>query len=94
MGSTQFWKRIEKSLPVLPSPALKIRTSDECAVPYLALLNFDTLFLALSVLAPSTIIGRDLCSIISQLQKNYAIFFKKSEATPQHEVYFGKHLVW
>ena len=59
---------IEKYIPVFPNPALKFFSNDECAIPQFALLNFDTLFLALSVLAASTTGGRDLCKIMTQLQ--------------------------
>ena len=68
MGSMGARTEIQQYLPVFPSPALKVRSSDECAIPYLALLNFDTVILALSVLAASTIVRRDLCRINSQLQ--------------------------
>ena len=60
--------RIEEYLPVFPSPALKVRSGDECAIPYLALLNFDILILTLSVLAASAIVRRDLCRMNPQLE--------------------------
>lgn len=53
---------------MLPSPALPVGTSDVSAIPNLALLNFDTLSLALGVLATCTIIRRDLYEIYSQLK--------------------------
>lgn len=59
--------KIKRYLPVFPSPALPVRSSDERAKTQLALLDFDTLFLALSILASSAIVRRDLCKNLSQL---------------------------
>ena len=54
---------------MFPRPALPLRASDEYAKPHLAFLNLDTIFLALGILASSTIVRRDLCQKITQLKR-------------------------